>query len=160
MTLSSHQLERAAAVAERACDRARKEILPRFRSVDVEFKQDGTPVTEADRAAERAIREVLRDAVIEGTGRPARSTKYQPFGKSGTPQLPNPEGGGYYENRYIPTFIAGAPFEDPRIVVLCVIDDPVRSTGYFGGPVAGPVVRDVIDGTLEYLGVARDVPTE
>ncbi|MBW2229428.1 MAG: hypothetical protein JRG92_05090 [Deltaproteobacteria bacterium] len=62
MTMDSGELERAAAVAERACERARKEILPRFRCVDVEFKQDGSPVTEADRAAERAIRETLRDA--------------------------------------------------------------------------------------------------
>jgi len=55
-------LERAAGVAESACDLARKEILPRFRAVAVEFKPDGTPVTEADRAAERAIRGVLKQA--------------------------------------------------------------------------------------------------
>ena len=60
--MDSGELKRAAAVAERACERARKEILSRFRCVDVEFKQDGSPVTEADRAAERAIRETLRDA--------------------------------------------------------------------------------------------------
>ena len=58
-------LERAAAVAERACDVARAEILPRFRSVAVEWKADGSPVTEADRAAERAIRGVLREAFPE-----------------------------------------------------------------------------------------------
>jgi histidinol phosphatase-like enzyme (inositol monophosphatase family) len=55
-------LERAAGVAEKASDRARREILPRFRNVAVEFKDDGSPVTEADRSAERAIREVLREA--------------------------------------------------------------------------------------------------
>lgn len=51
-----------ARVAEAAADRARAEILPRFRQVAVETKADGSPVTEADRAAERAIREVLREA--------------------------------------------------------------------------------------------------
>ncbi len=60
--MDSPSLERAAAVAEHACDLSRKEILPRFRDVAVEFKADGTPVTEADRAAERAIRQVLQDA--------------------------------------------------------------------------------------------------
>jgi myo-inositol-1(or 4)-monophosphatase len=55
-------LEEAARVASAACDAARREILPRFRSVAVETKADGSPVTEADRAAERAIRGVLRDA--------------------------------------------------------------------------------------------------
>ncbi|MBW2272793.1 MAG: histidinol phosphate phosphatase [Deltaproteobacteria bacterium] len=55
-------LEEAARVASAACDAARREILPRFRSVAVETKADGSPVTEADRAAERAIRAVLREA--------------------------------------------------------------------------------------------------
>ncbi len=56
-------LEAAAAVAERAADAAREQTLTRYRAVDVEIKSDGSPVTEADRAAERAMREVLRGAV-------------------------------------------------------------------------------------------------
>ncbi len=52
-------------VAEAACDRARAEILPRFRRVVAERKGDGSPVTEADRAAERALREHLRTATPE-----------------------------------------------------------------------------------------------
>lgn len=60
--MDSAELERAARVAAQACDLARKEILPRFRSVAVEFKADGSPVTEADLAAERTIRSVLREA--------------------------------------------------------------------------------------------------
>jgi histidinol phosphatase-like enzyme (inositol monophosphatase family) len=53
-------LAEALRCAETAADAARREILPRFRNVAVETKRDGSPVTEADRAAERAIREVLR----------------------------------------------------------------------------------------------------
>ncbi len=60
--MKSELLEEAARVAGLAADRARAEILPRFRAVEVETKADGSPVTEADRAAERAIREVLRQA--------------------------------------------------------------------------------------------------
>jgi histidinol phosphatase-like enzyme (inositol monophosphatase family) len=59
-----------AKLAERAADAARAEILPRFRRVTVEIKKDGSPVTEADRAAEQAIRHVLHegdpDAAILG----------------------------------------------------------------------------------------------
>ncbi|MEZ4215682.1 MAG: inositol monophosphatase family protein [Myxococcota bacterium] len=55
-------LERAAAVAAHAADLARRETLPRFRDVAVETKRDGSPVTEADRAAERAIRAAIADA--------------------------------------------------------------------------------------------------
>ncbi len=107
-------------------------------------------------ATARLVREVLRDVMEVGTGQRARSVRYQLFGKSGTAQLPRPEGGGYFEDRYVSSFIAGAPFADPRVVVLCVIDDPDRRLGHWGGDVAGPAVRDVIDGALEYLGVGAE----
>jgi histidinol phosphatase-like enzyme (inositol monophosphatase family) len=54
--------EAAARAAEAAADAARRETMPRFRDVAVETKGDGTPVTEADRAAERVIRATLRQA--------------------------------------------------------------------------------------------------
>ena len=63
--MESIDLERVAQAAEGAADRARAEILPRFRRVSVEHKSDGSPVTEADRAAERAIREHLRSCFPE-----------------------------------------------------------------------------------------------
>ena len=53
------ELRAALRVAHEACDRARREIMPRFRNVAVETKGDGSPVTEADREAERVIREVI-----------------------------------------------------------------------------------------------------
>jgi histidinol phosphatase-like enzyme (inositol monophosphatase family) len=59
--LSRGELEQALRVASVAADRARECTLPRFRSVDVEIKPDGSPVTEADRAAERAIRSTLQE---------------------------------------------------------------------------------------------------
>jgi cell division protein FtsI/penicillin-binding protein 2 len=65
---------------------------------------------------------------------------------------------GYLDNQYNSSFIAGAPVDHPRIVVLVVIDDPgperVRSRTYFGSHVAGPVVRRVVERTLTYLGAA------
>jgi len=79
------------------------------------------------------------------------------FGKSGTAQLPKAAGGGYHEDRYVSSFIAGAPYSDPRLVVLCIIDDPDRAKGHYGGAIAGPAVRDVIDGALAYLGVEPDL---
>ena len=54
-SLSRDELEQALAVAVVAADRARAETLPRFRAVAVEIKSDGSPVTEADRAAEREL---------------------------------------------------------------------------------------------------------
>ena len=63
--IDARELGEALEVASRACDRARAEILPRFRNVAVETKSDGSPVTEADRAAELAIRAVLEEAFPE-----------------------------------------------------------------------------------------------
>lgn len=91
--------------------------------------------------------------MTEGTGRNSQSDLYALFGKSGTAQLPDAEGKEYFEDRYIASFIAGAPIDNPKLVVLCVIDDPDKSIGHYGGVVAGPVVRDVIEETLQYLRV-------
>jgi len=105
----------------------------------------------------RTAREAMRGVMEEGTGRLAQSEKYQMFGKSGTAELPRKDRRGYHRDRYVASFIAGAPFEEPHIVVLCVIDDPDKKKGHYGGALAGPVVRDVIDETLSYLGVAPDI---
>jgi cell division protein FtsI/penicillin-binding protein 2 len=94
----------------------------------------------------------------EGSGRAAQSTKYTMFSKSGTAQLPRADRNGYHQDRYVSSFIAAAPYHNPRIVALCVLDDPDARRGHFGGAIAGPVVRDVIDQTLEYMGVSVDQP--
>lgn len=64
-SVASIDLERAAEAASLAADLARRETLPRFRNVSVETKGDGSPVTEADRAAERAIRGSLEASFPE-----------------------------------------------------------------------------------------------
>lgn len=103
-------------------------------------------------------RAVMRRVMLEGTGRKANEgARYRMFGKSGTAELPNPKGGGYFKDRYICSFIGAAPLDHPRLVVLCVIEDPDRRIGHFGGVVAGPVVRDVLNETLAYLGVPTDL---
>ena len=94
---------------------------------------------------------------------------YQMFGKSGTAKIAvTPPPGfrlpkyakGYFEKQYNSSFIAGAPLEDPRLVVLVIIDDPspelVRIQRAYGSAVAGPVVRRVMERALRYLGVPPD----
>jgi cell division protein FtsI (penicillin-binding protein 3) len=94
--------------------------------------------------------------------------KYEWFGKSGTAEIPlgkapkgkrRPQGAkGYYPDQYNSSFIAGAPLNDPRVVIVVVIDDPgperVRAKTHYGSHVAGPVARRVIERGLTYLGVA------
>lgn len=126
----------------------------------IELALDASPLL-MTRAIAPAIalrtKNALRRVVTEGTlRRHARSEKYSMFGKSGTADLPNPEG-GYFKDRHIANVIAAAPFDHPRLVVYCVIDDPDKSIGHYGGMVAGPVVRDVIDKTLYYKGIKPDL---
>ncbi len=105
-------------------------------------------------------RSAMEGVLTEGTARGAKSSLYRMFGKTGTAQLPKPagQGKGYYDDRYVSSFVVGAPFEQPRLVVLVVIDDPDRRIKHFGGSVAGPAARDIMEGALQYLGVAPDQP--
>ncbi|MFO0874921.1 MAG: penicillin-binding protein 2 [Phycisphaerales bacterium] len=118
-------------------------------------------------AAALKTREVMRGVMTMGTGRKAQSELYEIFGKTGTPQLAVPrdrwrEFGkkGYFDDRYISNFVAGAPFEHPRIVVVVTIDDPDKRKAHFGGLTAAPVARDIIDFTLSYLGVEPDIAAD
>ena len=117
-------------------------------------------------------RTYLREVMTGGTGRKAQSEKYSIFGKSGTPQMPNvmkqKGAGGYYDDRYNPNFLGAAPMKTPRIVVACGLQDPLKGSGantdhnnhgYGGGYSAGRVVRDMIDFSLQYMGIEEDLPT-
>lgn len=97
---------------------------------------------------------------------PETGWRYRMFGKSGTPEIPlgAPPAGkrkprwikGYYPQQYNPCFIAAGPTEDPRIVVIVIIEDPapalIRGNRYYGSSVVGPVVRRVMERSLTYLG--------
>lgn len=106
----------------------------------------------------------LADLNVGGTGE--TGWKYIIFGKSGTAEIPlgkpppgyrRPIGSsGYYDGQYNSSFIAGGPLEEPKLVVLVVIDDPgprkVRDRMHYGSRVAGPVVRRIMERALDYVG--------
>jgi len=96
-------------------------------------------------------RQALRRVVTDGTGRKVKDSAYEIFGKTGTAQVPGP--GGYLPDQYTAAFVCGAPMNEPRIVVVCVIHRPDKSKGYYGGTVAAPAAMSVVDQTLTYMGV-------
>lgn len=100
---------------------------------------------------------VLRGVVERGTGRRAAIEGYRVFGKTGTAKKPDPAG-GYSDTLYMSSFIGAAPLEEPRVVVMVVIDEPDRSKAYYGGTVAAPAVRRILESTLAYLHVPPDEP--
>jgi cell division protein FtsI/penicillin-binding protein 2 len=99
------------------------------------------------------ITEALTSVVNEGTGTKAKLQKWQVFGKTGTAQIARTDGKGYQEDAYIASFIAGAPAEDPRAIVLVSITRPnvKLGKGYTGGVVAAPVAASILEKTLSYL---------
>lgn len=99
---------------------------------------------------------VLSEVVNQGSGRRVRLANYQVFGKTGTAQVAKKGGGGYEHNAYVSSFVGAAPARDPQMVVLIVIRKPNKSLGYYGGQVAGPVVREILRHGLAYLQVPPD----
>lgn len=123
-------LEEAARAAEAAADLARREILPRFRRVRVETKDDGSPVTEADRAAERAIRGQLRRAFPDFA---IAGEEYGQEGRDDAPRwLVDPIDGTIAFSRGIPLFTTLIALLVEGEPVLGLIDCPALDERYVG----------------------------
>ncbi len=133
----SSDLASLAKLAARAADAARAEILPRFRKVGVEIKGDGSPVTEADRAAEQAIRRVLHD------GDPSAAILGEEFGaegdvRHGAAWVIDPIDGTIGFSRGLPLFSTIIARLEGGVPVLGLIDLPgvdERTVGWKGGGV-------------------------
>lgn len=99
----------------------------------------------------RKVTEMLEAVVEDGTGKNALVPGYRVAGKTGTAQVPNPQTGGYYSDRHISSFIGFAPSDDPRITVVVVVVNP--KTSFYGGVVAAPIFKEIVEKSLFYLGV-------
>lgn len=99
----------------------------------------------------RQMRQYLKAVVDEGTGKLADVKGYEVAGKTGTAQKVVPGRRGYASGKYVASFVGFAPADNPRIVVLVVVDEP--HNGYFGGVVAAPAFAKITERVLAYLGV-------
>ena len=87
---------------------------------------------------------LLEKVVSEGGGKNAKIEGYSIGGKTATSQtLPRSE------NRYISSFLGFAPADDPKVLVLAIIDNPEGT--YYGGLIAAPVVKEIMENILPYL---------
>ncbi|GAW92150.1 stage V sporulation protein D [Calderihabitans maritimus] len=102
------------------------------------------------RETARELASILERVVSHGTGRNAYIPGYRAAGKTGTAQKAGP--GGYQQGKYVASFVGFAPADDPQLVVLVVIDEP-KGYPYYGGTVAAPVFKRVMEDSLRYLGV-------
>jgi cell division protein FtsI (penicillin-binding protein 3) len=100
------------------------------------------------------MRGILTLVVERGTGTKAQISGIAVGGKTGTAQKVLPGGKGYSHNSFMASFIGFAPSEDPKLVVAVVLDDPKGA--YYGGTVAAPAVKDILEGGLLYLKYIPD----
>lgn len=96
------------------------------------------------------MRGLLMGVVESGTGQKAKMEEFSAGGKTGTAQKVE-QGGVYSHNRFIASFIGFAPVFKPVLAVAVCIDEP--RPVYFGGDVAAPVFKNVVDETLKYLNI-------
>lgn len=94
------------------------------------------------------LRYILEQVVAEGSGKNARIEGYRIGGKTATSEkLPRSR------KKYISSFLGFAPADDPQVIALITIDEPEGI--YYGGTIAAPVIRDLFEIILPYLGVEK-----
>lgn len=98
------------------------------------------------------MRQMLAAVVNPGWYHPGKPDLYTAGGKSGTANVPIPNGS--YDEKHVASFVGFAPVEEPQILVLVKIDE--NADGETGTVAAGPVFADLVDRALSHLNVAPD----
>ena len=101
----------------------------------------------------KTMRMILEKVVSEGGGKKAHIEGYHIGGKTATSEtLPRSA------NKYISSFLGFVPAEDPRILGICIINNPQGV--YYGGTICAPVMRTVFENILPYLGIEKEAAQE
>ena len=95
------------------------------------------------------MKKLLESVVSEGSGKNAYVEGYHIGGKTATSQtLPRSA------NKYISSFVGFAPADNPQVLGMCVIYNPQGV--YYGGTIAAPVVKNIFENVLPYLGIEKE----
>ncbi len=95
------------------------------------------------------MKKLLESVVSEGSGKNAFVEGYHIGGKTATSQtLPRSA------NKYISSFVGFAPADDPQVLGMCIIYNPKGI--YYGGTIAAPVVKNIFENVLPYLGIEKE----
>ncbi len=98
------------------------------------------------RETSETMRYILEQVVAEGSGKRASLPGYRIGGKTATSEkLPRSL------KKYISSFLGFAPADDPQVMALITIDEPVGI--YYGGTIAAPVIADIFQNILPYLEI-------
>lgn len=97
------------------------------------------------------ITQILKKVVTDGTGKLAQINGYEIAGKTGTAQKVDSQTGGYSEDKFIASFVGYLPADDPKLIILVVIDEPKGT--YWGSQVAVPAFKQIAKRVLSYRGI-------
>lgn len=102
-----------------------------------------------DNEVSETMRQLLEAVVAEGTGKKAYVEGFRIGGKTGTSEkLPRRNG------KYIASCLGFAPADNPKVMALVLIDEPQGI--YYGGTIAAPVIGELFDNILPYLGIEKE----
>jgi cell division protein FtsI (penicillin-binding protein 3) len=105
----------------------------------------------------RTVMAWMESVVDKGSGKGVKTPGYRIGGKTGTAQ--KALNGIYLPGAKICSFVASLPVEDPRYVVLVVVDEPQGAHAY-GSTVAVPVAKQIIDALLIVEKISPSKPAE
>ena len=135
-------------------------ITPHF--VTKIVNASGDTIKTVDGTGERGIvsketsetmRQLLEQVVADGTGNKAFMEGFRIGGKTATSEkLPRSS------KRYIASFIGFAPADNPKVIAMVMIDEPEGL--YYGGTIAAPVIKEVFEMVLPYLGIEAEIAKE
>ena len=105
---------------------------------------------------ETSVAELVKTYLVSvtkkgGTAEKAAIIGYQIAGKTGTSQIYDQQLGRYSKTRYIASFVGFAPASEPLVTVLVVVEQP--RTSYYGGKVAAPIFKEIVQRTLLFEDV-------
>ncbi|MDC0224525.1 penicillin-binding transpeptidase domain-containing protein [Deltaproteobacteria bacterium] len=112
----------------------------------------GARSTVIEASVARLVKEYLISVTQKGgTAENAAINGYLIAGKTGTSQIYDQQLGRYSKTRYIASFVGFAPASEPLVTVLVVVEQP--RTSYYGGKVAAPIFKEIVQRTLLFEDV-------
>jgi len=106
-----------------------------------------------EKSTSETMKELLEAVVAEGSGSKGQVAGYRVGGKTATSEK-LPRGTG----KYISSFLGFAPADNPQIIGIILIDEPVGV--YYGGTIAAPVMSEIYSNILPYMGIEADYTQE
>ena len=105
------------------------------------------------------IQDMMVNVVEQGTGQIVKIPGYSIAGKTGTAQKAKKNGRGYAPGEYLASFVGFFPAEDPKALILVMIDTP--KTAIWGSAIAGPIFKSIAQDIIHHYHIEpSDQPLE